>query len=99
MSKPKQRVTKGEVKPEPAENSEESGHVECAPDLSFMADGIEEEEGESDMPVECTPEISYMGPGDYMQGEMGGMEEEQHSLPQPINVSGPGLATNSFLIV
>ena len=99
MSKPKQTVMKGEVKPEPAENSEESGHVECAPDLSFMADGIEEEEGESDMPVECTPEISYMGPGDYMEGEMGEMEGEQQTLPQPINVSGPGLATNSFLTV
>ena len=98
MSKPKQAVMKDEVKPEPAENSEESGHVECAPDLSFMADGIEEE-GESDMPVECTPEISYMGPGDYMEGEMGGMKGEQHTLPQPINVSGPGLATNSFFTV
>ena len=93
MSKPKQRVMKGEVKPEPAENSEESGHVECAPDLSFMADGIEEEEGESDMPVECTPEISYM------QGELGGMEGEHQTLSQPINVSGPGLATNSFFTV
>ena len=96
MSKPKQRVMKGDFKPEPAENSEESGHVECAPDLSFMADGIEEEEGESDMPVECTPEISYMGPGDYMEGEM---EGEQQTLSQPINVSGPGLATNSFFTV